>query len=441
MDIRLSFLPLAALLLADCALANGVNRNGAGARSMGVAGASVANPDEPLGAMYSNPAGLSLLRERQITLGMLALYADAEFSGGASGTVDLAEPFGIAPEVALALPLGDLPVTLGLSVIPEVTRLSEWNYRDARGGLDGDTSYGYRLHSAEIISIRSALGAGWQVTDRLAVGASAGWAYQDINLHAPFIFQSFAPLRGVKTPLDLDTEDTDAWNGDIGLLFRCTDTLTFGLNYRTKTEITSTGTASGDADVQLRNLGLGAARSDFRYDAEVETALPAALTAGLHWKAQERLHFSAQLDWIRWSDAFDTLVVNLSNGNNADLNGLAGGDSLTDRIPLDWDDAFVGRVGVEYSPVGNWWLRAGYAYGANPIPNRNLTPLNAAISEHTITAGVGYRAQSFAVDVGYQFDLPHTEHTGRSNILDGEYSGTSTKLAAHWFGASVTWKF
>jgi long-chain fatty acid transport protein len=422
-------------------LANGVNRNGAGARSMGVAGASVGAPLDPVAAMYANPAGLAAMRDSTLTLGAMAIYADAKFTGGVESSVDLSEPFGIAPELALAIPLRDAPVTLGVSVIPEVTRLSEWYYTDAPGGLDGNTSYGFRLHNAEIVSVRAALGAGWQVNEQLSVGASAGLAWQDISLQAPFIFQNFAPLRGIKTLLNLDTEDHDAWNGDIGLLYKASDRLTLGLNFRTKTDITSEGTAAGNADVQLQNLGLGAARPDFRYDATVETALPASLTAGLHYKHTERVHFSAQVDWINWSDSFDTLVIHLSNGNNADLNGLAGGSSLTDRIPLDWGDAWVGRIGVEYSPADRWWLRAGYAYGGNPIPNRNLTPLNAAISEHTLTAGVGYTADKWSADFAWQYDLPHGEDTGVSNILDGEYSGTSTKLAAHWFGLSVTRRF
>ena len=45
------------------------------------------------------------------------------------------------------------------------------------------------------------------------------------------------------------------------------------------------------------------------------------------------------------------------------------------------------------------------------------------------------------MDLSWQYDLPHSENTGPSNILDGEYSGTSTKLAAHWFGLTVTRRF
>lgn len=437
---RISSLIVTALAAGSAgqAHANGILRNGAGGRSMGMGGAIVGNPDDPLSAMSANPAGLAGMPHGALAIGAFAIYADATFLSRVDGPVGLAKQWGVAPELAIGIPLHDSRVTLGFSLVPEVARLSEWYYTDAPGGLDGNTSYGFRKHSAEIISVRAAAGAGVKINERWSAGASIGLAHQDISLHAPFIFQNFAPLRGIKTPLDLDTSDDDAWNGDLGVLFHATDTLTIGLNYRTATHITTEGSAAGDADVQLENLGLGAARSDFRYDATVDTALPQSLALGAHWKANDRLHLSAQVDWVNWSDSFDTLVIHLANGNNADLNGIAGGDSLTDRIPLDWEDAFVFRLGMEYSPAERWWLRAGYAYGGNPIPSRNLTPLNAAVSEHTLTAGVGYEAKSFRTDFAWQYDLPHTGHTGVSNILDGEYSNTSTSLRAHWFGLTFT---
>ena len=432
------FSVLALALETLSALANGVNRNGSGGRSMSLSGAVVARPGDPLGAMSANPAGLTSESRIALSIGAVGISADAEFTNAVNGTVSLTEPRGLFPEVALAVPLDDSRVTLGFSVIPEVARRSEWRYTDAPGGLDGNTSYGTRRHSAEIVSIRAAAGLGVKLSDRWSIGGSVGLAHQDISLYAPFIFQSYAPLRGIKTLLDLDTSDSDALNGDIGVLFHTSDRLTFGLNYRTETKITSKGPARGNAGVQLQNLGLGAARPDFLYDAEVETALPRTLAAGVHWRASDRLHLSAQVDWVNWSSSFDTLTIYLSNGNNADLNGLAGGNSLTDRIPLDWDDAFIYRLGVEYSPADRWWLRAGYAYGGNPIPNVNLTPLNAAITEHTLSAGVGYIGEKYRTDFSYQYDLPHTGRTGQSGILDGEYSNSSTKLSAHWFGLSVT---
>lgn len=434
-----SFLACAFVLTENSLVhANGVLRNGAGAHSMALGGAVVAHPADPLSAMSANPAGLAGFSRSAAGFGVVSIYADATFSSRVDGPVGLTRQWGVAPEIAVGIPLENTPVTLGLSVIPEVMRRSEWRYTDAPGGLDGNTSYGFRPHHAGVIGVRLAAGAGIKINDQWSAGASLGMSYQNISLHAPFIFQSFAPLRGIKTPLDLETRDNDAWNGDIGVLFHATKSLTLGLNYRTATGITSEGRATGNADVQLENLGLGNLRSDFRYDAVVETGLPQSLALGAQWKAGGRLHFSGQVEWVNWSDSFDTLVIHLSNGNNADINAIAGGDTLTDRVPLDWDDAFVLRLGVEYSPAERWWLRAGYAYGANPIPSRNTTPLNAAVSEHTLTAGVGYEGESFRADFAWQYDLPHAGRTGESGILDGEYSNTSTSLRAQWFGLTYT---
>ena len=62
-----------ALVLGSAALAhsNGILRNGAGARSMGLAGSIVADPGDPLSAMSANPAGLT--NESRIALSIGAL--------------------------------------------------------------------------------------------------------------------------------------------------------------------------------------------------------------------------------------------------------------------------------------------------------------------------------------------------------------------------------
>src|SRR4029077_14248530 len=118
-----------------------------------------------------------------------------------------------------------------------------------------------------------------------------------------------------------------------------------------------------------------------------------------------------QVDWINWSDAFKTLPVTLRNGNNAIVNSVVGA-SNQDRIPLNWRDEFVYRAGLEYSVTENLSLRAGYAYGQSPVPDSTLTPMTAAIMEHTISAGAGYHWKNWQFDFAYQFDLPIKRNVG-----------------------------
>jgi len=420
----------------DLALANGVNNNGAGGRGRALNGATVAQPTDGVDVMATNPAGLADL-DASWTFGLVGIRADGHYAKLGEETANLDSKFGVAPEFAIALPFENL--VLGLAVVPEQLRVVDWRYQDAPGGLDGSTTYGFRDHRAEFIGIRSSIGVGAKLSDRLQVGASAGLLYDQTRLVAPYIFQAHPKLQGVKAATDLDTEGV-AFNGDLGLIYKAHESLQFGLRYRTKTEIDSKGDATGDAGAQFRSLGVDADGS-FNYDAEIETALPRSIAGGFSWQATDRLRVLGQTEWINWSDSFDTLTVKLSNGSNSTINSLGGSEDVVDYVPLDWEDRFVYRVGLEFEPVEDLWLRLGYSYGKNPLPSQNVTPLNAAISEHTLSAGLGFMVRRATIDLSYQYDLPATVSVGRSNILDGEYSNSEVEIEAHWFGISATVPF
>src|SRR5207248_7495166 len=131
-------------------------------------------------------------------------------------------------------------------------------------------------------------------------------------------------------------------------------------------------------------------RPDFRYDAEVDTHFPQMVAAGLSWDVLPRWRLNFQIDWIDWSSSFNRLPIKLTNGNNADINGIVGSDTIKEEPRLSWHDRFVYRVGVEYAVLDNLSLRLGYAYGQSPVPDATLTPLTGVIMEHTIGAGAGY---------------------------------------------------
>ena len=129
--------------------------------------------------------------------------------------------------------------------------------------------------------------------------------------------------------------------------------------------------------------------------------------------------------------------MRLRKGNNADLNGLTGTRRLEDDIPLHWRDQYAGRLGIEQTLGEHWSLRAGYSYGNNPVPSGTLSPLTAAITEHTLTAGAGYRAGRVQVDAAVQWQLPATGRTRRSDLAGGEYSDSSTEVSVEWIGLTT----
>ena len=108
------------------------------------------------------------------------------------------------------------------------------------------------------------------------------------------------------------------------------------------------------------------------------------------YKVNSRRRLIGEADWIDWKDAFSRLPVILTNGNNTDINGPLKRIAITDSIQLQWRDQVVARAGVERSWLENTVFRTGYAHSNSPVPDATLSPLTAAITRHTMSAGIGY---------------------------------------------------
>ena len=423
-------------------LANGIYGNGTGARSMSMGGTDVAWAESPLEAMGDNPAGLGFLTTREFDLGGVVVVPEGHFSKpSASSSSDLNDSPGGLPEAALGVPVEQSPIAFGLSFIPDSMLLADWNYLDPPGGLGG-ISYGQQTDKSEIIALRTALGMGIRVTSQLSLGLNLGLIYNQNELVTPYVFQNLqppadAPYNGAKTLLNLNTSGF-GWNAQIGLLYRPLTNLQFGLSYKSQYTVHSTGDASGDPYAQFPPTPPGPLA--FHYDAEVDNTFPQQVSVGASWKFHPQWRLAAQVDWIDWADAFSTLPVILKNGNNPTVNSVLG-SSFQDNIPLNWKSEFVYRVGLEYAMTQNLYLRAGYSYGHSPVPDSTLTPMTAAIMEHTVTAGMGYHWRNWQFDLAYQYDLPAEQNVGTSGLRSGEYSNSSTEVSLHWIALTTSIHF
>lgn len=428
---------LVAAGLAGDAHANGISRNGVGARAMSLGGADAALDGSPASTMNANPAALGGLGATALELGVTGGIPAGEFSNSDNADAPMQEVFGAMPDIAVVFPVTQT-VGVGVSVAPDSMLADEWRYVDAPGGLSGTTSYGLLTHRSQIVVLRTALGAGIALNDQLSLGASVGLLYNNNQLETAYVFQSHPVLRGFKTLVDLDTHGFGV-DGEIGLLYRPTTNLQFAVTYKTSSTVKADGEITGNAGAELTALGgpFAGVQPDFRYDAEVENTFPQMISVGGAWRIDESWRLVAQVDWINWSAAFDALPLRLRNGNNADLNTFLGSNAIDDTIPLNWEDQFVYRAGVEYTPGDHWAFRAGYSFGGSPVASGTLNPLNAAIFEQTVGAGVGYRWSRYHVDAAWQWDLPIRQTVGTSDLAAGEYSNSSVEVEAHWFGLTV----
>lgn len=399
--------------------------NTASTQSQAMGGAYVPSSDNALDAMAANPAGLTSLNRPVLNASVSTIFARGSFSNSVNTNAPMTTSPGVVPYGAFAMPLGHSRFSFGLSFVPELASVSDWQYADAPGALG--VTYGMQEQKAAILSGRSAAGVGFRVNSHLSFGATLGVDYNSNTLHTAYIFQNQPTLQGTKTLLDLHTNGT-GWNGSLGVLASPTSKLQLSLAWKSRTVINSTGTATGDASALFSALGAGSAPSTFTYSAAVQNVLPSSWLAGASWNLNPRWLLAFQTNWVNWGSSFVTLPVTLTNGTNAVINSVVGSPTLVDGVPLNWKDQYSFHTGAEHVVTERGALRFGYSYQSNPVPSSTLTPLTAAIMSHQLSAGYVYRVGKSRFEAAYGFAFRASQSVGTSGLQAGEYNNSTVKV-------------
>lgn len=396
--------------------------------SLGVGHSDVAMPHGALGAVsVGNPAGIGLIEGRSLEVGGLAILAHGNYTSATSTNSRLDPLLGLAPAVAFVSSVGRSPWRFAVSATPDVSLAANWYYYDAPG--TAGVTYGYQQNKSSLLNERFALGVAHPLGKKLQIGGTFGVVYDSTTLIAPTIFQQQPVLKGLKTLLTMKTTGV-GWNGSVGAIYTPTPKVHVGITYRTPTTINSTGTAVGNLSALLAALGLtGKFQPDFRYSSKFNYTLPQIGRAGVAWNASTKTKVFASVDFVGWGNAFDHLGLTVSEGTNADLNGLVGSNGFHDVIPLNWSNQAIVHIGVERVMTPNLTLRGGCVAGNNPVPAATLTPLTASITQASVAAGVGYHRSRYRLDAGYQAGLPHTASVVQSLLRAGEYNNSQTEIS------------
>ncbi|HEY4360781.1 MAG TPA: outer membrane protein transport protein [Bryobacteraceae bacterium] len=429
---------LAVLGLAASAHAQGFYWNSASARSMALGGVYLPSKTGVIDALAANPAGLAVISQRTVDFNLTSIFASGTFSNSVNTNAPLKDAPGVLPYGGFAMPLGHSRFSFGVGLVPELMSVSNWNYVDAPGVAGA--SYGSQKQKSAILAARSVAAVGFALNKKLSLGVSVGAVYNSNTLETPYVFQSHPALAGLKTSLDLHTTGTGV-NTSVGLIATPSDRVQFNVAWKSRTTINSTGDANGNIGVQLAALGLGGARPDFHYNAGVQNILPQSVIAGMNVRVDGHWVLAFQADWVNWKDAFASLPVTLTNGNNADINGLLSSNGIFDRVPLNWKDQYSFRGGVERFVTENISLRGGYAHANNPVPASTLSPLTAAIMSNQFSTGIGYGHNHWRMDLGYGIDPMAHESVGKTALLSGEYANSKVGIRTQSLSLNTSFTF
>ena len=328
--VVLTFIFCLSLIPANQAFADGVVRDSIGPVSSGRGGTNIAHSDNGV-LILDNPSALTGMGGKRIeaNLDFISLsmnYRDPD------NNEDGDDILCITPSLSYTQELAQGRFGVGFGV-----------YSPAGFSTDYDLVhpiYGEQKYASDACLTKVLFGFGWKITEGLSVGIAAGPSYSQVELEEPYAFQG-GNLQGASALIDIEADDwAFAWN--IGAQWEISSNTTIGISYHYQDKFEM----SGDLDLDVTGNPMFAPPSPValtdhtaRYDVEFDFKWPQSLGVGIAHRFKSGHGISADVKWTDWSSAFDEVTFELSDGDNAEVNALAG-DEPEDTVPLDWKDSY-----------------------------------------------------------------------------------------------------
>lgn len=378
------------------------------------AGAGIVGDD--LSAVWYNPAGMVLLPGTQVQAG--GVYVDLDLSyKGDNGETENGSKYGVPiPNFFFTRQMND-SMWFGLGLTVPYGLATE--YSRTWGQID-------RGMNAEIKVFDLNPNIAWKVSDKLSIGAGISLQYADAQYET-----------GVMGGMGYGRLDVDsfAWGANIGVMWSPTETLRFGLSYRSQ--------VNHHADGDLRvGLAGGDNRSYIGEFSNASASLSAPQTVLLTgtWEATPQLRLSALIRWADWS-SFDTLTVEVDpqSASNPVLGAL-----IREPIAVEnkWQDTWLFTIGADYMINNAWTVRAGLGYETSPIDDESRRTALIPDSERLwLSIGATWHVtENLQGDFGFTW-LHGVGDAPLYDKPDGKRVGEFDTLDAYLFGAQMVYRF
>jgi long-chain fatty acid transport protein len=395
---------------------DGYFSDGYGMKAKGMAGVSIAMPQDTLAAA-NNPAGMVWQGDRlDIGVDYFRPIRNAEIvgnGGGANGSYDANDKKNfLIPEFGYNKMINP-NMSFGVSVY-------------GNGGMN--TSYtkpiplfsGTTKAGIDLMQLFIAPTFAMKLNANNAIGISLNFAYERFKATG---LQNFDNANYSSSPGNVTDKGYDSatgfgvkvgWNGQV------TQSLALGATYQSKTNM-------GKLD---KYQGLFAEKGAFD--------IPESYGAGFSWKMAPAWTLAGDYKHISYSK-----VAAVGNTVNCLFAGTCklGADN---GAGFGWDDMDVYKLGVTYEFSKAWTWRAGYSYGKQPIPASQtlFNMLAPAVNNDHLTFGATWTLPSKGeVTFAYMHAFENTV-TGSASIPAGFGGGNANlKMYQDSFGVAYGIKF
>lgn len=372
------------------------------ASGLGNAYAGAAAVAEDASTVYYNPAGMSLLPDRQIVVVGHLIKPRMEFSGTVSPAVGGGEggdagELAFVPNAYFAFRLTP-DVHLGLGVNSPFGLKTQY---------DADWVGRFQAIESEVTTVNVNPSIAWKASDSLSLGGGLSVQRIDATLS-----NNISPLA----PGAVMTVEGDdyGWGWDVGALWRPATGTRIGLSYRSEVDYTLEGTLTSNGSLPLPPSG----------DVTADITLPASASLSAFHKLSPNVDLLADVTWTGWS-AFDRLAVVYT--------------SIAYPLPAtpeNWNDTWRYSLGATWHMDDAWSFRGGVAYDEAPVSDLYRTPRIPDGARTWVALGGQYRTgKRGAIDFGYAHLFVEDvalNSRGGGTTLSGEYDSQVDVLSAQY---------
>jgi long-chain fatty acid transport protein len=360
--------------------ANGLSLNSIGPRALSMGGAMVGLADDPT-AIYWNPAGLAGQNSSLYAFGTdIIPFGTYKFATYGIDAKTKTNNYA-SPNLFANYNMGKLAFGLGIFVPAGLG--AEYNGEDLINISGGDLEW---LSKIAVIDIAPTVA--YKINDMFSFGLTGNIFYGMFDMKRPSTYVDSTGLHGVQY-----TESSTGTGFGVsgGLLCKLSDMIQFGVSARTEIKVTM----SGEAENALMQAQGGPATTDFDRD----VAWPLWAAFGVAVKPMENLTITADAQYSQWAKSEKEFHTDFKDPVWKAVTAATGDDTFV----LDWKDCTQLRFGLEYMASEKLAVRAGYYYDPAPAPDETLTILFPSSTNNVVTAGFGFCAGKFDIDLGFEY--------------------------------------
>jgi long-chain fatty acid transport protein len=370
-----TILLVAALRQPDC-LAGGFMIPHQTARGLGLANAQTAGVQDA-SAVYYNPAALSEVDGNNLLIsGSYINIVNSVENSGRNAVNKHDDNFLATIFANYHIPESDF--TLGLGTYTPFGLATTYDRDFTR----------FAAERSELRTIYVTPAVSWHPSKYFSAGAGASF------VHASGLFSRalcFDPITGCTAPIGLEgrlrlTDTTNTFAYNLGILIKPTAALKVGFSYRSRADL-----RFNDADVKLGGpFSIAQTKANVR-----PLPLPPVTNIGLYWQINPSWGAELVYEHARWKEfnRFAAMFAPVPTFAGVPVSGF--------RLPEEWKNTSVLRLGSFYRLNQVWEVRGGITLDETPIPGRRLNPAIPGADILTLNAGVGYKWDKVSIEFGY----------------------------------------